>query len=241
MTLLERLASFRSKRAGSLLVKFLVAPTVTGMIGVVLVVPITGWFQGPEEYRIYFVGALREPTVDQVYEGFRELGSPRIDDVPVVIEPKDDGGDLDEVERLAHEIANRRDVLMVVGHGYSSTSKRALPEYLTQQPKIPVMLVTETNPDLLPSLCDDLDVLCPVFRLSPTDEDQAETAVRFAIQEGATSFLVVRDTENTVYSSYLANQFVRRIHELGKSVVLSTTDSAVLHPEVLEALEQFQV
>ena len=216
----------------------LVVPIVTIIIGFVLA-SIKGWLQGPEEYRIYFIGPLRDdPIVYQVYEGLNERKLPEIDSIPVKIETEDDRGDLDEVDSLARDIAQRRDVLMVVGHGYSSTSKKALPEYLAQQPKIPVMLVRETNPDLLPSLCKESELPRPVLRLSPTDEDQAETAVRFASQNDATSFLVVKDSENPVYSTYLANQIVREIHERKKSVMLSTTDAVIhLRPEVLEALK----
>lgn len=232
-TWLGRLRRFGRRRGRSPLANFLIAILASSIP--VAAIWFIGFLRGPENYRIYFVGAMQDPAVSQIHKGITQHKLPPIDDIPVVIDPEDDKGDLNEAERCAREIARSRDVIMVVGHGYSSTSKRALPEYLAQQPKIPVILVRETNPDLLPSTCNDPTVHCPVFRLSPTDDEQAKTAVRFAIQKGATSFLLVKGTENPVYSNFLANQFVRRIRELGKSV-LSITDSEILHPKVLKAL-----
>ncbi len=59
-----------------------------------------------------------------------------------------------------------------VGHVLSSTTKAALPIYMKTDPQIPVILTTETNPQILPAR-DDPDQEFPVFRLSPTDDDQA--------------------------------------------------------------------
>ena len=97
-------------------------------------------------------------------------------------------------------------------------------------------MTMETNPDLLPIYCN-ADSFCPVFQLSPTDKDQAKTAVEFAKRKGGESFLIVKGSINTVYSNYLANQILEQIHESHKSVVIMTTDSAVFHPEVLKALQ----
>ena len=200
---------------------------------------VEAWLQGPESHTIYFVGKLSDKTISDVYEGLRkEIKEKKlkIDGIPVNVTSRDDYGDPYLAGILARKIAQEKDVLMIVGHGYSSTSKRALPEYLAQQPMIPVILVRETNPDFLPGFCSSPRFVCPVIRLSPTDEDQARTAVKHAIQENATSFLVVRDSENPVYSNYLANQLVSEIHKSKNYVALSTTDSAVIYPEMIRKL-----
>ena len=196
--------------------------------------------QGPDKYYIYVIGNFRDdPNMPRIFAGLEtEWGKDKsLQGTTVEISKKDDKGDLNEVEKIAREYAQRRDVLMVVGHCNSSMSKRALPVYLTQDPMIPVILVTETNPDLIPNLCSRRGVDCPVFQLSPTDEAQASRAVEFAIQKGCTSFLVVKDSDNPVYSNYLANEYVRQIHKNGKSAVLLTLDTTVFHPKTLEALD----
>ena len=201
---------------------------------------ILDWLQGPTEYRIYLVGALQDPTTMQIHDGFRdhwERSSQQLDGVPVTILARNDGDDLGEVERVANTIAQSEDILVVIGHGSSSNSKTALVEYMAQTPMIPVLLLTETNPDLMPRICDSSPDPCPVLRLAPTDEDQAKTAVEFALANGWKNFAVIRDSQNPVYSTYLSNEIVKEMHRSNGSVLLWTTDSSVSSPLYFERLE----
>ena len=233
-------ARSRYRRVASGFMHYFVAPVLTSLIGLFLVTVFTDWLDGPRGYFIYFVGNEDDSAMNQIYNSLtkylREYGEIKIDGIPVGVKRIDDGGDPDRAEMVARDIAQQPDVLVVVGHGFSSTSKRALPQYLAQEPMIPVILVMETNPDLLPSHCDPKGFFCPVLRLSPTDDIQAQTAVDAAIAREANSFLVVKDSENSVYSNYLSDQIVQWVHKRQKSVVLSTTNSAVLLPETLRSL-----
>jgi hypothetical protein len=101
---------------------------------------------------------------------------------------------------------------MVIGHLSTTASASALPNYLNADPPIPVILAVETNPELLPA--DYHLNYYPVFRLSPTDDQQAEKAAEFAIEHDARAIWVEEDVvENPVYSRYLAQEFIRQIHE----------------------------
>jgi hypothetical protein len=53
-----------------------------------------------------------------------------------------------------------------------------------------------------------------VFYLSPTDNQQAAQAADFVVSQGARAIWVVDDAvENPIYSRYLAQEFVRQVHE----------------------------
>lgn len=220
--------------------KFLLGPLVGALISILLISRVTDSLTGPNTYTIVFVANTGDPgeqTFDQVLEGLKETTDLRIDGRPVAFESISDHGDLEEAKGIADEIAARNDVLMVVGHGYSTTSKAVLPTYLGQEPPIPVILPTETVPEILPSFCAPKGNTCPVFRLSPNDRDQATTVASFAVNVlKATSFLVVRDSENIVYSAYLTKEFIRQVHDLKESVVLATSDAGALGADTLGAL-----
>jgi branched-chain amino acid transport system substrate-binding protein len=104
---------------------------------------------------------------------------------------------------------------MVVGHGYSTTTKSALPNYLGADPPVPVILTTETNPTLVPSSPNRTGevVVPPVFRLFPTDDNQAAVAAKFFADQGATKVWVVQDTANPTYSEYLARAFLKAAYD----------------------------
>jgi branched-chain amino acid transport system substrate-binding protein len=93
-------------------------------------------------------------------------------------------------------------------------------------PPIPVILTTETNPALLPPPAPGDDRGPPVFRLFPTDDNQAKVAADFIAAQGATSVWVVEDTSNPIYSEYLARTFMNSVYE-GQTpvkVILSSND-----------------
>lgn len=136
----------------------------------------------------------------------------------------------------AEQIAARNDTLMVVGHFTSTTTSQALPVYLTQDSPIPVLLTTETNPDLVPkaSAEGDPEVQLPVFRLWPTDDKQAEDAADYAASKGTTFWVVEDMSNNYVYSHYLAEKFTEHIlRRTGKKVVLWSNNRSLPSPETL--------
>jgi branched-chain amino acid transport system substrate-binding protein len=171
---------------------------------------------GSKTYYVYVVGdesdssmkALMTAAADATYASLPG-------DIAVKTEQRDDNGDPQQAEAISKELAQKPDTLMVVGHGYTTTSKSALPNYLSADPPIPVILTTETNPNLVPSTPSRPgdDSVPPVFRLFPTDDSQAEVAARFIAGQHAKKVWVVQDTGNPVYSEYLTRQFLKAAYE----------------------------
>jgi ABC-type branched-subunit amino acid transport system substrate-binding protein len=136
-------------------------------------------------------------------------------------------------------VAARPDTLMVVGHFSSTATKAALPAYLrAARPKIPVIMTTETNPNLMPPKAGDS--YDPVFRLSPTDDEQAIVAAGFAMDKGARAFLVVEDQTNPVYSQLLTRTFCDHVLKTSRGrstpVILRAHDVSTLPIEAIRAM-----
>ena len=87
---------------------------------------------------------------------------------------------------------------------------------------MPVILITETNPHLVPESLRDKIMDLPILRLWPTDEDQARAIADYASARDDMAIWVVEDRwKNTVYSHYLAEKIVERLQEkAGRRVLL---------------------
>jgi branched-chain amino acid transport system substrate-binding protein len=166
---------------------------------------------------------------------FRTAQTLNLNGIPVKFDEIDDNGDPAIAHQVATDLAKRKDTLMVVGHVLSSTTKEALPIYIGASPQIPVILTTETNPEILPK-SDDPDQEFPVFRLSPTDDDQAASAYEFAKQHDAKKFWVVEDPNNSVYTKYLANRFLEDAQRSSTSVLSLTSLMNPLPSQTVERL-----
>ena len=219
--------------------KWIIFPMIGALIGVMVIGRMTNWLLGPKAYKIYVVGRFDDESPRQIWgglsDGSSQLGT--LDGVHLELEKVDDLGDPLNARRVASEIAHRSDALLVVGHIYSTQTREALPVYLQESdPPVPVILTTETNPGLLPPRVKK-GIYYPVFRLSPTDDDQAERAVEYAISQGATSFWVVEDISNPVYSSYLAQSFIRQIQQRHNRVLLWSNTLSIPSADSIRALK----
>ncbi|MFZ0590203.1 MAG: ABC transporter substrate-binding protein [Bryobacteraceae bacterium] len=213
-----------SNRVTRSLLKFpqstLFAPFIASIVGLVFLGRLFGIFTGPDSYLIYFVGPLGgDASMVKMENIFRKAAPRSIDGVPIKFEEIDDSGVPAKAQRIASRLAADRRTLMVVGHILSSTTKEALAIYMKADPRIPVILTTETNPEILPA-SDDPDEEFPVFRLSPTDDDQASSAYAFAIERHARNFWVVQGSGNEVYTEYLANKFLEDAQRNSTKVLL---------------------
>jgi branched-chain amino acid transport system substrate-binding protein len=211
---------------------------VTAILSLVIVARITNWWTGPQTYRVYVAGSFNpyEETTQEVWNGFSQksdsLGS--IDGINVVIGRANDSGNPDEAAKVASDLAQRNDTLMVVGHLLSSQSKAALPIYLQNIAEpVPVILATETNPELIPANLPDENPF-PVFRFSPTDDKQAAKAADFAVERlHADRFWIVKDSDNLTYSEYLVKEFQQQVAKAGKHVIMITTSDSLPNLDVL--------
>lgn len=219
-------------------IKWFIFPLVAMLLGAMFIGRIVNAVMGPKTYSVYVVGNYGDPGSKQVIQGFMNEGNfNSIDGVPVVAKQIDDRGDPDNARRVASNLASQPDTLMVVGHILSTETKAALPAYLSAGPPVPVILTTETNPDLFPPKTDG-DAFYPVYRLSPDDDMQAGEAAKFAIDHGARSFWVVEDSSNPVYSGYLARKFISDVHQEARAkVLLWSTNLDIPPPEAIKALK----
>lgn len=235
----KEIKSISRKTIAWILIKFFAIPVFTVAIGYIVIDRLTLFWRGPSEYRIYIISDFSNyPALDQVYQGFMEAGSDigQINHVKLTVEKLEDDGNPHKAEQVSSRLAEASDTLMVVGHMLSTQTKAALPNYLLKAtPAIPVILTTETNPLLLPSKPESVSDY-PVFRMSPTDDNQARKAANFATDKlGSKSFWVVEDVTNPVYSSYLVSQFVKNIQESGQKVLLWSENLTIPSVETLRA------
>lgn len=128
-------------------------PIVATSVGVVLTlvfdVRVSKFWAGPEYYKIYVVGPVgNEGEIKHVFapSTSEPTLNRRIDGKFVKIETPDDKAGPDTAAQIAKELVAKEDTLMVIGHVFSTQTKAGLPHYLAAKPRIPVILMTETNP-----------------------------------------------------------------------------------------------
>jgi Periplasmic binding protein len=215
----------------SVVLKWLVVPLGTTLIGIMAIGRVANWFVGPASYKIYIVGDMdRSRVARQVADTLASTRLGTIDGIPVEVVERSDHGIPQQARDVSEKIARQPDTLMVVGHMSSGQTEQALPAYLKADPPIPVILTTETNPELVPVKIKQ-EVYRPVLRLSPTDKEQVETLTRLIVASKARGIWVVQDvSENLIYSEYLATHLIRRLQEKGANVeLLSTNLNAPTH------------
>jgi hypothetical protein len=217
---------------------WIVLPLFGALLGAILIGRIIDWVIGPKTYKICVVGNFQDGgPVASIWDGISKASLGKIDGLPIEFEKQNDSGDPLDAQRISADLATRSDVLMVVGHFASTQTKAALPAYLrTARPPIPVILTTETNPNLLPPKSRE-STYDPVFRLSPTDDDQAKIAAAFAIGKHAQGFWVVEDVSNPVYSDFLAKKFSEHVLESSSQVLVWTNNLSLPSVQAITTLK----
>lgn len=228
-------------RVWRLLTKFFVLPLVGVLISGMVIGRVADAIFGPKSYHIYVVGndSDSDPATQKLLAAAAAPGrlSSTLAGVPVETAIVDDSGDPSRAATIAQELASKPDTLMVIGHVYSTTTGHALPTYLQADPPIPVFLTTETNPGLLPPRVATDEYVPPVFRLFPTDDDQANVAATFiASNPNSRSVWVVEDTSNPTYSHYLASTFVDDVYSKTSMRVLLWSNNVNLPPYAVDKL-----
>ena len=217
--------------------KWIFLPLLGALLSTFLIGRIVTGISGPALYKIYVVGDFGRPAAQSIFQAFRnqhlELGG-----VTLKVDPQDDHGDPDQAKRIAAKLAHGKDTLLVIGHINGSQTKLALPSYLGAKPPVPVILAVETTPNLAPPKVGR-STYDPIFRLSPTDDRQARSIVLFiknAKKEPAV--WVVVDTDNAVYSNYLASTFVRTAQREQMKIVLWSTN---MSPPTAQAIHDLHI
>ncbi len=157
---------------------------------------------------------------------------PKLGDVPVELVPtflpRADSPevDLDNVRNTAKTLTAAPDTLMVIGHLSSGATEASLPIYLSARPQVPYISTTASDDNLLSRCgpqCSDKGFI-PMLQPSPTNNDQADSAVRFALQNGKRRFLIVTedDTGNDIYLSSMIQGYRRAIRGFPGAGVVGT-------------------
>jgi ABC-type branched-subunit amino acid transport system substrate-binding protein len=219
---------------------FVVLPLIGTLIAGTIIGRIVDAIIGPKSFFVYIVGDQTDISNQELMTAAAGGGDfkPSLDGAtPIKTEIRSDLGDPDKAKGIAQELVRRPDVLMIVGHGSSTSSQRALPIYMQADPPIPVILTTETNPALLPPPPPLDDRVPPVFRLFPTDDNQATVAADFIVNQGAKSVWIVEDTNNPTYSQYLARTFLNAVYDKQPSLkVVLRSNSLTLPPYAVDRL-----
>jgi ABC-type branched-subunit amino acid transport system substrate-binding protein len=242
----EWLAIRLAKRLFSILRAWFLLPLVGALIGATIVTRIASRILAPNSYKIYIVGNMDKSVAAQkIALAFDTCGLKDFSGVRLEVVKRNDEGEPSQARQLAENISRQPDTLLVIGHIASGQTKEALPIYLAVQPPIPVILTTETTPNLVP-VTVIAGAYSPVLRLSPTDREQARIAALFIAEKVAAkratskqnAIWVVQDVSgDTVYSEFLANQFIREVQRRHAKVVLWSTNLTVPTAHALHALD----
>ena len=132
---------------------------------------------------------------------------------PLAIEAFDDGNDEDKAGTVSEMIGERSDILAVIGHGTSLTSRAAGSSY--QLYKIPAVTPTATNPNVT-------KLNTWYFRIIFNDDLQGKVLAHYVRSVlGYQSVAIVHDT--TPYSRTLANVFTDTAERIALNVGRSFT------------------
>lgn len=149
----------------------------------------------------------------------------------------------DSALQQAHDLVDSDDALLVIGEMSSQSTELSLPVYFSANPPIPFIATEQTDEDLL----HDCNELCygkkpaPLLQLSPVNTDQARWAVRFAIDNSARSFLIVRDSDstNTRYTESLVRAYRNAISKLPEEVGNEVQANEVALEQVKDSIRRY--
>src|ERR1700730_15725388 len=219
--------------------KWIGIPLISTILAIFVIGRLVNLLTGPESYNVYLVGDFTDENLKDFKREFSKQWNQanNLEIGGIKINVKYQAAKEKEADIVSTKLSNAHDTLMVVGHLSSTATKSALPHYLTGDPPVPVILAIEANPELIPP--DYNTTYYPVFRLPPTDEEQAKRAADFTVGQSPGAIWVVEDTVwNPVYSNYLAQEFGKEVqHEMKPSkVLLWTTNREIPFPEAVKAL-----
>src|SRR5215469_12159408 len=200
-------------------------------------VPVAAYFalvfdrSEPRHYKIYIVAGPRteKADLDRIAQS-SSLQDLKIQDVKVesaVIQMADNNPET--AAEKARYIVDQDDALLVIGHMSSQSTERALPIFFRAKPQIPFIATVQTDENLLRECGRDCygKAPAPLLQLSPVNSEQARWAIKFAIEQGASKFLIVRDTDptNQAYIEGLVRAYHDAISGLGDDIGVSEMDA----------------
>ena len=189
------------------------------------------WLFPPDSYEIILAGPMTGPGLlvwkefllgveDALDERSGELRT-ALTVLKVDLRKRDDQGDPMTGRRLAEELVERQEVLAVIGPFSSSVAEASLGVY--EKTTLPVLMPSATNPELTKD--NFQEEIKNIFRLSPTDEMQVDCLVEFVkligprlceeedCHESDLLMIVIQDTSNPTYTSYIGEEFEKQIND----------------------------
>ena len=187
------------------------------------------WLERPDPFVVWVVAD--QGTNEETMEMFREKAKvtfAKIGDVDVIVQLRNLPENTDDAaQRMAEDLSNRPDTLMVIGSGRSGLVEKALPVYFTANPRIPVLATTASDDQLLINCREDCyewnrlpsvwhkEKFVPLLQLSPTNKVQASSAVDYAIDNGKHRFLIIssNESQNKPYIDNLVSEYEEAIQD----------------------------
>ncbi len=149
--------------------------------------------------------------------------------VEVQIDQLDDDQE-STIQAEATRIANRADVLMVIGHLPSQLAETAVKTFLDARPQMPFIATVSSDDDLLVKCkgdpnCFNGDRVAPLLQLTPTNKVQGQSAVTYGTILGKRRFLIAfdNDLQNAAYTSNLVAAYKDAIDRFNQTVKDSKT------------------
>jgi hypothetical protein len=180
------------------------------IIGIVAGVPLAAYFalafdRSPAPaYNVYIVTdpltdtkAEEKLKISNAFQGL-ELHDVKVmpNVLPLSFNPQTN--QYDEIAK-AQYIVNQGNALLVIGNFDSGPTENSLATYFTQQPPIPFIAAVQTDDDLLRQCKQPCygESPAPLLQLSPINSEQAQWAVKYAVDHEKRQFLIVRDNDST--------------------------------------------
>jgi hypothetical protein len=198
--------------------QYVLIPAILVLSGVVINDRLKDSFVGPKTYKIFLVGNLADQETLRVYRGVEmesRLSGLSFDGISIELERRDDFANESIARSVSQDLAERSDTLLVLGHVLSTQTRAALPQYFGVDPPVPVVTTVDTLPTIWTPKSDQGRSFAPIFRMSPTDDKQAEAVADFALAHHKKRFVVVQDNWNPAYSNYLINRFTTQLRAHG--------------------------
>jgi len=174
--------------------------TGEGPIKIAAVAPITG---SQAEVGQDLINGIKM-AVEEVNNAGGVLGR------QIEVEVMDDMADPKEAVSVANKIVAMPDIVGLVGHMNSGTTKPATEVY--HQAGLPVVMPVPTNPEITQRGFDNL------FRIPPTDLAQGAAGAKFGLEKlGKKKFAIIHD--KTDYGKPLADVVKETVQEKGGEVV----------------------
>jgi ABC-type branched-subunit amino acid transport system substrate-binding protein len=142
----------------------------------------------------------------------------------------DDSNDPTQSQKVAQELVKNKNILGIIGHYTSPSTKAALPEY----EKASIAMIAQSSSTSLSGLNNKV-----FFRGVPSNQEGGKKLADYANKKGYKK-LVTFSNNNDIYSNNLKDSFEQSFQEKGGQVKNINLDNYALNPSSQNLLDNFQ-